>query len=460
MTGIRVVVGYGKLDRNFSEKISELPRASEGGLQKTPKDIIEGNLLKGRFGAGVEVTINRNRNLDYKRDLGFREITMVTPGMYDLEFSMSGYLSTADFGWMENLFINTSLTITDEIECYDYKGVALTNPLFLAANDVYLKLTADPCSKMLRIDKASFSYYMAMMLVKGTETYSAAGVVGAKQTYVISQKDFNCLKEDAAVRGTASKMNVKICGPGRLSKLTDYTFDLGTVQNNLQASRGKSDEIGVLCGCVITSGSFSYEATGDTGVKFTLDGIALRDYIQLSKSCVDYLAHIDEINADIFATGCLYISKKPGDVFEEIAHTDGASLTLSNKVEKLAECGELIYGGLALGTVDVELSVQTYSNDPNRYIPIMYGMKDPMVAGATIYSMQKLPKPTNAFRIRSCDKTEIHRLSKFIDVMATNVYIGGMNKAYSNESKIMDEPTLKPTTAWIAVGYEKAVVIP
>ncbi len=74
--------------------------------------------------------------------------------------------------------------------------------------------------------------------------------------------------------------------------------------------------------------------------------------------------------------------------------------------------------------------------------------------------MQKLPKPTNAFRIRSCDKTEIHRLSKFIDVMATNVYIGGMNKAYSNESKIMDEPTLKPTTAWIAVGYEKAVVIP
>ena len=46
--------------------------------------------------------------------------------------------------------------------------------------------------------------------------------------------------------------------------------------------------------------------------------------------------------------------------------------------------------GSALGTVDVELSVQTYSNDPNRYIPIMYGMKDPMVAGATIY-LQKLP---------------------------------------------------------------------
>lgn len=34
MTGIRVVVGYGKLDRNFSEKISELPRVSEGDFKR------------------------------------------------------------------------------------------------------------------------------------------------------------------------------------------------------------------------------------------------------------------------------------------------------------------------------------------------------------------------------------------------------------------------------------------
>ena len=36
-------------------------------------------------------------------------------------------------------------------------------------------------------------------------------VVGAKQTYVISQKNFNCLKEGCgSLGGTASKMNVKI----------------------------------------------------------------------------------------------------------------------------------------------------------------------------------------------------------------------------------------------------------
>ena len=446
MTGIRVVVGYGKLTRGAEDKISELP----AGL--TPKSIIEGNSLNGRFGAGVEVTINKNRNLDYKRDLGFREITMVTPGMYDVEFSMNGYLSTGNFEWLDKIFINEALTISTEIECYNSKGVALTNPQFIAADQVYLKLSEDLCSKLLCIDKNSFSYYMAMILIKDTDTYAAAGVAGTKQSYIVSEDDFNQLKKDAVARG-AKKIYVKICGPGRLNKLEDYVFDLGTVQNNLQASRGKSDEIGVLCGCVITSAAFSYEATGDTGVQFTLDGIALRDYIQLSDTCVDYLDHIDEINSDIFATGCLSISKRAGDLFEEIAHTDSASLTITNAVEKLAECGELIYGGLALGSVDIELAVQSYSNDPNRYIPLMYGLSAEMAAGTKVYTMGKMPEPAFAMRIRSSDRTDEKPMTKFIDIVGTKVYIGGMNKSYATENKIMDEPTLKPMNAWIAVGY-------
>lgn len=453
MTGIRVAVGYGKLVRDGGEKISELPKSGTG--RKPPLAIIEEGLLGGRFGAGVEVTINRNRNLDYKRDLGFREITMVTPGMYDVEFSMEGYVSIKNFEWLKNIFFNESIVIDGEIDCYDYKGTVLSKPKFKAANEVYLKMSDDPCASLVPIDKASFSYYMAMMLIEGSDTYSPDGVTGTKQDYVISEGDFNKLKEDAVARGTGKSIKVEICGPGRLNKIDDYVFDIGTVQNNLQVSRGKSDEVGVLCGCVLTSAEFSYEATGDSGVKFSLDGIALRDYIQLSDTCVDYLKYIDDIDSDIFATGCLSIAKKPEDFFEEIAHTDSASLTITNTVEKLAECGELVYGGLALGELEVELAAQTYSNDPNRYIPIMYGMRDEMEAGGTMYTMQKLPKPAHAMRIRSSDKTALQHMTKFLDIVGRKVYIESMNRTFATDSKVMDEPTLKPMSAWIAIGYEE-----
>ena len=42
-------------------KSTELPYKDRTTVRMTPKEIIEGNLLKGRFGAGVEVTINRNK---------------------------------------------------------------------------------------------------------------------------------------------------------------------------------------------------------------------------------------------------------------------------------------------------------------------------------------------------------------------------------------------------------------
>ena len=77
---------------------------------------------------------------------------------------------------------------------------------------------------------------------------------------------------------------MEICHPERLRNPNDYTFDIGTVKNNKHTQNGGMDEIGILCGCMLTSGSLSYEAGGDNGVKFTLDGFALRDYIQLVNS--------------------------------------------------------------------------------------------------------------------------------------------------------------------------------
>lgn len=481
MTGLRIAVGYSKLERpgdleattepvqakvtRVKPKSTELPYKDRTTVRMTPKEIIEGNLLKGRFGAGVEVTINRNKNLEYKRDLGFREITMVTPGMYDLEFSLSGYLSVSHADWISYLFMNDGIVLSKDTICYDKDGVILTAANYLAADEVFLKANEGISSKKLRIDKDSFAYYMASMFVTASSVYNILGVTGktleggSALKYVVTEEVFNTLKADAESRGT-DVFNITLFGAGRLNPISDFMFDIGTVQLNSVASRGKLNEVGIITGCVLTSGSFSYEATGDTGVKFTLDGIALKDYIQLVTDTVDYLEYLDEIDSDIFAVGCLSVSKYLGNAMETIAHTDSANLSITNTVEKLAECGELIYGGLALGSLEVEMSVQSYSNDPNRYLPTMYGLgaamkEDEMVDAVKtplVYNMAKLPKPFNALRIRSTDAAPSVPLTKFLDIVGQKVYVGAMNKTYAVDSKIMDEPTLKPITAWIAIG--------
>lgn len=456
MTGIRVVAGYGNVTRT-TEKISQIPYAT------TPKAILDDGQLNKRFGAGVEITINKNRNLDYKRDLGFREITMATPGMYDIEFSISGYMSTKNLGWMKNLFLNDSVVLSADTVCYTKDGVEHTGTTYGTAKEVYLIPEADRAYRKICIDKDAFSFYMASILATGDEiaianTVFPAGAGEGAISYIV--KDVVAaasIIKGAKDRTGGNKFIVEICHPERLRNPNDYAFDIGTVKNNKHTQNGGMDEIGILCGCMLTSGSLSYEAGGDNGVKFTLDGFALRDYIQLVDSSYEYFGKIDEVDADILVTGCLSISQKEGDGMTVIAQTDSANFTITNQIEKLPECGEMIYSGGALGTLDVELTVQTYSNEPNRYLPAMYGTG--VMAAATTYTVCKLPKPIETFCIRSTDVALQHGLTKFIDIVTKKVYVGAMNHSYATETKILDEPTLKPTTAWVAYGYEGVPVV-
>ena len=61
-------------------------------------------------------------------------------------------------------------------------------------------------------------------------------------------------------------------------------------------------------------------------------------------------------------------------------------------------------------------------------------VREKMVA-ATTYTVCKLPKPIETFRIRSTDVALEHGLTKFIDIVTKKVYVGAMNHSYATETK-------------------------
>lgn len=440
MTGIRRVIGVGRLKRGEGDKISELPMGT-GNVRKSPLEIIREKLLTGRFGSGVEITLNRNRNLEYKRDYGFREITLTTPGMYDIEFSISGYLNPRDLDvWGDTLFVNESVTLTPDTKVYKDK------------------VTVDD-------DDDEDSTIPKLSAYTGEEYDLDFGYIGEVGNRLeVPNSLLRKYKEDIS---RDEPLEVTLLYPKRLANPNDFTLDIGTVGNNRHTPKGGPDEVSILCGCIFDTGSISYQSGGDAGVKFSIDGFALRDYVNTvddAKDTPNYLEEMDEVSQDIFATGCLSILKeKEDDEFEVIAYTDSAKFTITNGIEKLPECGELIYSGGVLGSLGMGLEVQTYSNEPDRYFPAMYGVKFEKGTDGKytnkVYSVAKLPKPISAFRIRSTDASysgeEGDNYTKFIDIVLRDVYVSGINYSYTMDAKIMDEPTLQPKTGWIAYGYIK-----
>ena len=70
MSGYRVAIGWGNLTRGANEKISDLP----AGM--TPMQCVAS--LTGRFGGGLTLSLNRNRNVNYHQDIGQREFTIAS----------------------------------------------------------------------------------------------------------------------------------------------------------------------------------------------------------------------------------------------------------------------------------------------------------------------------------------------------------------------------------------------
>ena len=124
MSAYRAIVGWGNLIRSSGQHAVELPYSS-GTTYASPTMIIQNsNTYLGsgkkwqRFGAAITCDITRNRNINYHNDIGKREYTVATTGMYEPDFTINGMVSADYLEWLQYAFnmpkfpVNSSGTYT------------------------------------------------------------------------------------------------------------------------------------------------------------------------------------------------------------------------------------------------------------------------------------------------------------------------------------------------------------
>ena len=110
MSAYRAIVGWGSLIRGASQHAVELPYSS-GTTYASPTTILQNpNTYLGsgkkwqRFGAAITCNITRNRNINYHNDIGKREYTVATTGMYEPDFTIDGMVAADYLEWLQYAF--------------------------------------------------------------------------------------------------------------------------------------------------------------------------------------------------------------------------------------------------------------------------------------------------------------------------------------------------------------------
>lgn len=407
MSGYRVAIGWGNLTRGANEKISDLPAG------RTPMQCVAS--LTGRFGGGLTLSLNRNRNVNYHQDIGQREFTIASTGMYECDWSLEGLFTPQYVEWMEYAFMSDMIKIDKDSKF---------GPTF----------GGDPATAVTDPGDGDIGY-----VVNGS-TWCKRPLTG------------KLFKEHLTLIGS-SNMVIKRFGYTNLDGVK--TFDLGFVQNNKTASNGGYSEIGVLVGCAVANFSLSYENGADAAVKLSIDGHALCDYIQVIDQNYDYLALIQPSPNRTLVAGCM--SRHDGTTWDPIAQTDSASMSISNNLTRLGNCLRTTYSGYAMAALTYSVNTSTYSNNPNKYKAAMYGYATMTpVSGATtnIYFPGKQPYGIPRMRIRVDDTDAVNlTATAFLDILMDDVYIGGLSNTYDVENAIMDQPELRPKHVEVVVGY-------
>lgn len=135
MSAYRAIVGWGTLKRNNGEMAVELPKS--GGAYVAPSTIMGSistylNQTKWqRFGAGVSCDITRTRNINYHNDIGKREYTVATTGIYEPDFTINGMVSADYLEWLMfalNMASFPSPVTTGSGKTYTFTYVAPEGP--------------------------------------------------------------------------------------------------------------------------------------------------------------------------------------------------------------------------------------------------------------------------------------------------------------------------------------------
>ena len=367
--------------------------------------------------------------MNYASEIGMREFAIGTPGMYDVEFTMDGIFapSVCD-NWLKYVFMQGSGNDPVEYE------VSKSNQLVAYSDATYETKEDTPNAKTM--------YYVQI------GTSSRAPKFGQKML----GQDINAYNEFVNKPNTTNV--VKLFGYTNLQG--PKYFDIGYQKINAHASGVSqydgNNEFGCLCGCIINSASISYDSGSDAAIRFSISGSALCDYTQVGTDSFDYSSILSELPTDVFVGGCMSVFKD--SKYEAVAQTDSASVSISNNTSKLGNCNKLTYSSYAMAGLSYDVSTATYSNNPEKYLKYLYGYNT-LTAG-TNYHVGRQAVPIGNMKIRTDDTSATTTESTmFMDINMSNVYVGDMNYNFSVDSPIMDEPSLRAQTLYMAVGYSK-----
>lgn len=463
MSGYRANCGFGVLTRTATDSVGLIPEQYDVYNADSTRSQL--NQLIHRFGAGIELTINRNRNNNYLQDIGYREFTTATSGMYDIDFTISGAFVPEMSSWLEYLMMSDAVEINATSKFGTLTGTGgaweeVQNP----ADNIqgYVKNGATVgTTPILGADYKAYKAKTNQSTDQSTVPVSpAVGDVikftGTTTSTFVSGHYYRCTQQSPAQwadLGTTYEGNqmtfkvycyVNMDGP----KYMDIGYQL--INNN--TTNGGMNELGLLVGCVIDSASINYESGSDAQVKFTINGIALNEYIYTTNAFFDYNSILDyEIPLQPLVTGCVSVLKN--GQYEPVAQTDSAGISINNNTTKLGNCLRLTYSSVTLGALGIEMNISTYANDPNKFMTYMYGYEQ--FAEGSQREIAKQPYGIDKMKIRSDNSSAIMKEgTQTLDLNLTKVYVGSANRSYTVGNAIMDEPDLRPRKVQIVVGYK------
>lgn len=461
MSGYRVNAGFGKLQREATDSVGEIPQGYVVWSNDGTGDCI--HQLIHRFGAGVDMSINRTRNNNYLQDIGYREFTTATSGMYDLDFTLNFAFVPEMSSWLEygmmsdQVLINKTTTFVDSggdvidepvstTIGYAKNGTSIsTSPIKYQDFEKY-KVKTNQATNVATMQAQSQQNKNAVVKYTGTTTTSAPIYVQGHY-YRSDGTQWNDLGTE--YNGADMEFHVysyvNMDGP--------KYFDMGYQKVNENTTNGGLNEIGLLVGCVIDSFSINYESGSDVQIKASLNCIALNEYIYTTNDYMDYNAILDYTYplAPLVA-GCVSVADSQDGDYTPIAQTDSAGITVSNNITKLGNCLKLTYSSVALGALGIEMNISTYANDPNKFMTYMYGYSH-MENGMT-YTIAKQPYEIKRMKIRS-DNTSSTLIepTQMLDLNLSGVFVGSANHTYNVDNAIMDEPDLRPRRVQIVTGF-------
>ena len=381
MSAYRAIVGWGLLNRQPGQHAVDLPFAIVSGQAQTtyasPTTILNDlttylNQTKWqRFGAAVSCDITRTRNINYHNDIGKREYTVATTGIYEPDFTINGMVSADNLEWLAYAFNMPSFPSETTTDSHTYK----------------------------------FEY-------------------------------------------------IPPEGP--------KTFDICYLQSNNKTNEYAGyDEVHILTGCAINKVTISYELGADAGVSFSIEGMALMDYMSVASNIGDVNQYLEEIPADVFSTGCLSYKDNASDTaWTTIAQTDKASLSIENFLERRGNCNTNWGSGYSMGTLNFTVETTTYSNNPAKMelVFLGYDRSDATNTGK-IFSVKKVPHKTPLLCIHTDngDPTatgDAKDGDKRLNIVLTNAIVDSLDKRYESEQAILDEATLRGSVGYIEVYTE------